>query len=58
MSIMFANFHVCGMILYILVRYTSPINSMCFKLLMFNLSRPVEFLFLPYLIASWTVCQT
>ena len=43
MGIAFANFHVCGQmllfnaILYMLVRYASPIDPICFRYLMFNL---------------------
>ena len=48
MSIMFTNFHMCGMMLmfnaslYILVRYVSPRGPMCFMCLMFNLSESME----------------
>ena len=43
MGIMFANVHMCGMIMlfnamwYMLVRYVSPRGPMCFRCLMFNL---------------------
>ena len=48
---MFANFHVCRMMLYMLVSLRRP---MCFRCLMFNLSGPVGLLFLKCFIASWT----
>ena len=44
--IMFANFLVCEMMFYMLVRYVSPRGLICFRCLMFNLSGPVELLFL------------
>ena len=45
MGIMFANFYVCGVmlfsaILYMLVRYLSPKGLMCFRCLMFIWSAP------------------
>ena len=49
---MFANFHMCGIMLVLravfnmLVRHGSPRCPMCFRCLIFNLSRPCESLFL------------
>ena len=60
METMLANFHMCGIMLVLravinmLVRNASPIGSMCFRCLMFNLSRRCELLFLLCCIASWT----
>ena len=57
---MFANFHVCGIMLVLravfnmLVRNASPRGPMCFRCLIFNLSGPCELLFLLCFIASWT----
>ena len=45
MGIMFANFHIWGMMLYMLLIYVSPRGPMCFRCLMLNLSGPVELLF-------------
>ena len=39
--------------LYMLVRYASPIGSMCLRCLMFTLSGHVELLFLLGFIAAW-----
>ena len=49
---MFANFHMCGIMLSLravfnlLVRNASPGGPMCFRCLMFGLSGPCELLFL------------
>ena len=57
---MLANFHMCGIMLVLravfnmLVRNMSPRGPMCFRCLMFNLSRPCELLFLLCFIVSWT----
>ena len=54
---MLANFHMCGIMLVLravfnmLVRNASPRGPMCFRCLMFNLSRPCEFLLC--FIVSW-----
>ena len=40
--------------LYMLVRYTSPSGSMCWRCLILTLSGPVELLYLLCLIATWT----
>ena len=59
-GMMFASFHVCGMMLlfsdmlYMLVRYASPSGPMCMRCLMLTLSSPVELLFLLCFIATWT----
>ena len=55
MCIIFANLHVCGMMLfnamlYMLVRYESPRRPMCFRCLMFNFSWPMELLFYSVLV--------
>ena len=58
MGTMLSNFHMCGIMLVIsavfnmLVRNVSPRGPMCFRCLMFNLSRPCELLFLLCYIAS------
>ena len=48
MGVMFSNFHVCGMMFYVmvymLVKYMRPKGIMCFRCLIFNLSGPVLFL--------------
>ena len=55
-----ANFHVWGImfllrtVLNILVRNASPRGPMCFRCLIFRLSRRCELLFLLCFIASWT----
>ena len=57
---MLTNFHMCGIILVLravssmLVRNVSPRGHMCFRRLIFSLSRPCELLFLLSLIASWS----
>ena len=38
MDIMFANFHMCGIMLYILVTFLSTGDPMCFRCLLFTLS--------------------
>ena len=59
MGTMLANFHVCGIMLVVravfnmLVGNASPRGPMCFKCLMFSLSRPCELLFLLCFISSW-----
>ena len=59
-GMMFASFHVCGImllfsdVLYMLVRYASPSGPMCLRYLMLNLSGPVELLILLCFIATWT----
>ena len=40
--------------LYMLVRYVSPIGHMCLRCLMLTLSGPVELYFMLCLIAAWT----
>ena len=56
---MLANFHMCGIVLVlrsifnILVRNASPKGPMCFRCLLFSLSRPCELLFFLCFIASW-----
>ena len=40
--------------LYMLVRYASPIDPMCLRCLMLTLSGPVKLLFLLCFIAAWT----
>ena len=60
-GIIFAFFHVCGMVfvlrerLNIAVRYVSTVTPMCLRSLIFMLSGPVELLFLTCLI-SREVC--
>ena len=60
-GMLFASFHVCGMMLsfsdrlYMLVIYASPSGHMCLRCLMLTLSAPVELLFLLCFIATWTV---
>ena len=57
---MFANFHVCGImlllraVLNILVRNASPRGPMCFRCLIFSLSGHYELLFVLCFVASWT----
>ena len=41
-------------ILYMLVRYASPIGPMCFRCRMWTFSGPVELLCLLCIIAAWT----
>ena len=59
-GMMFASFHVCGMmllhsdVLYMLVSYACPSGPMCLRCLMLTLSGPVELLFLLCFIAVWT----
>ena len=43
-------------VLNILVRNASPRGPMCFRCLIFNLSRPSELLFLLCFMASW-ICE-
>ena len=51
MGTMLANFHMCGIMLVLiagfnmLVRNVSPRGPMCFRCLMFSLSRPCELCF-------------
>ena len=51
MVTMLTNFHMCGIMLLLravlnmLVRHENPRGSMCFRCLMFSLSRPYELLF-------------
>ena len=51
MGTMFANFHMCGIMLVLravfnmLMRNASPRGPMCFRCLMFNLSGSCEFIF-------------
>ena len=51
MGSMLANFHMCSIMLVLravfnmLVRNTSPRGPMCFRCMMFHLSRPCELLF-------------
>ena len=58
MGTMFANVHMCGIMLVLrgvftmLVRNASPRGSMCFMCLMFSLSRHCELLFLLCFITS------
>ena len=60
MGAMLANTHLCGIMLVLravfnmLVRNASPRGPMCFRCLMFSLSRPCELLFLLCFIASGT----
>ena len=60
MGSMFANFHMCGIMLVlttvfnILVRNASPRQPMCMRCLMFILPGSYELLFLFCCIASWT----
>ena len=60
MGTMLANVHMCGIMLVLeavcnmLVRNASPRGPMCFRCLIFSLSRPCELLFLLCFIASWT----
>ena len=60
MMTMLASFHMCGIMLVLravfnmLVRNAIPGEPMCFRCLMFNLSRSCELLFLLCFIASWT----
>ena len=57
MGTMFANFHMCGIMLVflnMLVRNPSTRGPICFRYLMFSLSGPCELLFLLCFIASWT----
>ena len=37
-GVMFANFHLCGMMLYMLVRYASPNGLMCLRCLIFTVA--------------------
>ena len=41
-------------VLYMMVRYASPIGPMCLRCLMLTLSGPAELLFLLCFIAAWT----
>ena len=55
METVLANLHMCGMILVsraVFNMLVSPILPMCFRCLMFSLSRPCELLFLLCFIAS------
>ena len=51
MGTMLPNFHICGImsvlraVFHMLVRNTSPRGPMCFRCLMFSLSRPCEWIF-------------
>ena len=60
MGTMVTNFHKCGIMLVLkavsnmLVRNASPGGSMCFRCLMFSMSRSCELLFLLCFMASWT----
>ena len=60
MGTMFANFHMCGIMLVLravfnmLVRNASPRGPMCFRCLMFSLPGHFELLFLLCCFASWT----
>ena len=57
---MFSSFHMRVMMLlfsnmlYMLVRYASPISLMCLRCLMLTIACPVKLLFLLCSIASWT----
>ena len=51
-GMMFASFHVWGMMLYMLVRHASPSGPTCLMCLMLTLSGPVELLFLLCFIAD------
>ena len=59
MGTMFANFHMCGIMLVLravfnmLMRNVSPRGSMYFRCLMFSLAGPCELLCLLCFIASW-----
>ena len=59
-SFFFATLQMCGIMLVLraafnmLVRNACPRGPMCFRCLMFSLSRPCELLFLLCFIASWT----
>ena len=60
MGTMFANFHMCGIMLVLraifnmLVWNASQRGHMCFRCLVFNLSGHCELLYLLCFIASWT----
>ena len=60
MGTMLVNFHMCDIMLVLravfnmFVRNASTRGPMCFRYLMFSLSRPYELLFLLCVIASWT----
>ena len=59
-GMLFASFHVCGMlplfsdVLYILVRYARPSGPMSLRCMMLTLSGHVELLLLLCFIAAWT----
>ena len=57
MGTMLANFHICGIMMWVLravFRNASPRGPMCFRCMMFSLSGHCDWLFLPCFIVSWT----
>ena len=54
MGTLLTNFHMCGIMLVLLVRNASPTWHMCYRCLIISLSGHCELLFLICFIASWT----